>query len=211
MFEFVAGHIALDFVNTVDWRRDPERRHDLLVAAGDLIAWATKAGVVSAADARALAAAERDPRHAARALQWARRVREVLARVFEAAVNGGRPATKDLLLLNAFTHAALRRRRLELRGGAYTWAWTAAEGRALEAILWPVVLAAAELLTSPAQSRVRACAANDCGWLFLDTSRSHRRRWCTMRSCGNRAKARRFHARTPRDRRAPPGKPGSPR
>ncbi len=212
VFEFVAGHVALDFVNTVDWRWDPERRHDLLAAVHDLIAWATKAGVVSAGDARALtAAAEGDPRRAGVALQRARRVREVLARVFEAEASGRRPATADLRLLNAFTHAALGRRRLELRGGDYTWAWAAAKGRALEAILWPVVLAAAELLTSPARSNVRACAANDCGWLFLDTSRSHRRRWCTMRSCGNRAKARRFYARTPRDGNAPPGKPQSAR
>ena len=59
----------------------------------------------------------------------------------------------------------------------------------------PIVLAAAELLTSPQRLKIRACAAEDCGWLFLDTSRSGRRRWCTMESCGNRAKARRFHAR----------------
>ena len=196
MFEFVAGHLALDFVNTVDWRSDPERWHDLLASAGDLIAWATQAGTVSAAEARGLvAAAERDPRRANVALQRARRIREVLARVFEAAAHGGRPATADLRRLNAFTHAALRRRRLELRGADYTWAWAIAEGRPLDAILWPVVLAAAELLTSPVRSKVRACAANDCGWLFLDTSRSHRRRWCTMGSCGNRAKARSFHRR----------------
>jgi predicted RNA-binding Zn ribbon-like protein len=209
-FEFVAGHLALDFVNTVDWRWDPERRQDLLAGAGDLIAWAAKARVVSAAEARALtAAAERDPRRAGVALQRARRIRDVLGRVFEAAATGGRPTTADLRRLNAFTHAALRRRRLETRGGEYSWGWTAAEGRALEAVLWPVVLAAAELLTSPDRSKVRACAATDCGWLFLDTSRSHRRRWCTMRSCGNRAKARRFYARTSRDSDAPARKPRS--
>jgi predicted RNA-binding Zn ribbon-like protein len=62
--------------------------------------------------------------------------------------------------------------------------------------LWPIVLAAAELLTSAGRARVRECAAHGCGWLFLDTSRSQRRRWCTMASCGNRAKARRFYERT---------------
>jgi predicted RNA-binding Zn ribbon-like protein len=212
VFEFVAGHPALDFVNTVDWRSDPERRHDLLTSAGDLIAWATRAGTVSAAEGRGLiAAAERDARRAGAALQRARRIREVLARVFEAAANGVRPAAADLRLLNAFTQAALRRRRLELRGANYIWAWATVEERPLDAILWPIVLAAAELLTSPARSRVRACAADDCGWLFLDTSRSHRRRWCTMESCGNRAKARRFYARTPRDSSTHPAKPTSAR
>ena len=197
-FEFVAGHVALDFVNTVDWRSDPVRRHDLIGGPGDLIVWGTKAGLVSAAEARQLtAAAERDRRRADLAVQRARRIREVLARMLDAAGRGGRPEKADLRRLNAFTHAALRRRRLELRGADYAWAWATADGRALDAILWPVILAAADLLTSPGRSNIRACAANDCGWLFLDTSRNRQRRWCTMKSCGNRAKARRFYARAP--------------
>jgi predicted RNA-binding Zn ribbon-like protein len=211
-FEFVAGHVALDFVNTVDWRWDPERRHDLLAGIDDLIAWAAKARVLSGPDARALtAAAERHPRRAGVALQRARRLREALAGVFEAAASGGRPATADLRLFNAFTHAALSRRCLENRGAEYIWAWAGAERRPLDAVLWPIALAGAELLTSADRSKVRTCAAHDCGWLFLDTSRSRRRRWCTMRSCGNRAKARRFYARTPRGGGRPAGKPRSTR
>jgi predicted RNA-binding Zn ribbon-like protein len=42
---------------------------------------------------------------------------------------------------------------------------------------------------------IRECAAGTCTWLFLDRSRSHRRRWCSMTSCGNREKVRRFYAR----------------
>ena len=53
--------------------------------------------------------------------------------------------------------------------------------------------AASELLVSPAHARVRACPGGGCGWLFLD--RTGRRRWCTMATCGNRSKAKRFAAR----------------
>ena len=53
--------------------------------------------------------------------------------------------------------------------------------------------AASELLVSPAHARVRRCPGTGCGWLFVD--RSGRRRWCTMSTCGNRSKARRFAAR----------------
>jgi predicted RNA-binding Zn ribbon-like protein len=57
-------------------------------------------------------------------------------------------------------------------------------------------LAAAELLVSDIRAQIHECGGEGCGWLFLDTSRNHRRRWCTMQGCGNRAKARRFYERT---------------
>jgi len=61
--------------------------------------------------------------------------------------------------------------------------------------LWPVVDAAANLITSADRHHVRECGAEVCRWLFLDRSKNHSRRWCDMRICGNRSKARRFHAR----------------
>jgi predicted RNA-binding Zn ribbon-like protein len=60
-----------------------------------------------------------------------------------------------------------------------------------------VALAAAQLLTSPEAATVSACPGRDCGWLFLD--RRGRRRWCSMDSCGNRAKVA-AHARRQRGR-----------
>jgi predicted RNA-binding Zn ribbon-like protein len=58
-----------------------------------------------------------------------------------------------------------------------------------------VVRTAIDLLTSERRGRVSTCANEKCQWLFLDTSKNRSRRWCTMASCGNRAKARRFHDR----------------
>ena len=202
-FQLVAGHPALDFVNTVEWRWDllrrrwdPLRQEDLLGGFEDLVGWARQTALVTAVEARALSAtAKRDPRSASRALQRARRLRDVLGRIFEAAGRGQRSTARELRRLNAFLGAALRHRQLELRGDRYDWGWTASDDRPLDAFLSPIVLGAAELLASPQRPRIRACAAEDCGWLFLDTSRSGRRRWCSMRSCGNRAKARRFYAR----------------
>ena len=52
---------------------------------------------------------------------------------------------------------------------------------------------AAELLVSEKINSVKSCGG--CGWLFLDTTKSGRRRWCDMRICGNRAKSRRHYAR----------------
>ena len=64
---------------------------------------------------------------------------------------------------------------------------------ALELPLWPALWSAAELLMAPELARVRECES--CSWLFLDTSRNHTRRWCSMEDCGNVAKARRHYAR----------------
>jgi predicted RNA-binding Zn ribbon-like protein len=50
-------------------------------------------------------------------------------------------------------------------------------------------------MTSEELARVSSCGADTCRWLFLDTSRNHSRRWCDMKVCGNRMKARRFQAR----------------
>ena len=74
------------------------------------------------------------------------------------------------------------------------WAWRADD---LDSMLWPVILAAADILTDDDErGRVRVCQGEDCAWLFLDRSRRRDRRWCDMSSCGNRAKAKRHYART---------------
>jgi predicted RNA-binding Zn ribbon-like protein len=53
----------------------------------------------------------------------------------------------------------------------------------------------ADLLAVPSFDRLRECQGERCGWLFIDSSKSGRRRWCTMEDCGNRAKARRYYQR----------------
>ena len=85
--------------------------------------------------------------------------------------------------------------RLVPRGGGYGFVFggTAA---VLDAVLWHVARSAAELLTSGDLGRVRGCASEECGWVFLDTTRNRSRRWCDMKECGNREKARRFYQRS---------------
>jgi len=61
-------------------------------------------------------------------------------------------------------------------------------------VLWALSLSAADLMLSDAIESVRACDNPECRWLFLDTSKNHTRRWCDMKICGNRMKARRFKA-----------------
>jgi len=76
----------------------------------------------------------------------------------------------------------------------FSWSWDAGDA-ALDRMLWPVALSAVGLLTSGDLSRIRQCGGDNCGWLFLDTSRNRSRQWCAMNDCGNLAKVRRFRQR----------------
>jgi len=65
----------------------------------------------------------------------------------------------------------------------------------LEAILWPIAGSAGELLTSDDLGRVRQCGGKTCRWMFVDRSKNRSRRWCDLKVCGNRTKARKLYRR----------------
>jgi predicted RNA-binding Zn ribbon-like protein len=198
-FELSGGALCLDFANTWGDRERPEEER--LRSYPDLLAFALQAGTLTVDEAARLAGrAGREPREAAAALARAVELREALYRIFSvgaAGVTGHGPVAADLERLNAALPEALSHLRLEPRGTELVWAWAAADDtrEALEAPLWPVVRSAAELLTSEERRRVRECGGGACTWLFLDHSRNRSRRWCSMETCGNRAKARRHYRR----------------
>ena len=188
--KLVGGALCLDFVNTVEWRGAPERAERLTDYA-ELLLWAEAAGAIEGRARRRLAAAaRRHPEKAAAALAEARALREDIASI--AAGNAPRPASIERI--NAWLARAPDRRRLAVSADSCGWA-AARPGEDLLAPLWPVVWSAADLLVSGKTARVRACGDKRCAWLFLDTSRSRPRRWCSMDTCGNRAKARRHYRR----------------
>ena len=193
-FEFSGGKPCLDFVNTVSWRPKSDSVEHLR-DYGDWLTWTRQAGLLTPTQARSLTreALER-PDQAQAALLQARGVREALYALFSAAAANDPPPPAALATLNRALVDAMAQPRLTASSGRFTWQWTGSN--ALLSPVWPVVRSAAELLTSTEElGRVRECAAEDCGWLFLDTSRNRIRRWCDMRVCGNRNKARRYYQR----------------
>jgi predicted RNA-binding Zn ribbon-like protein len=195
-FEFISDDPALDFVNTVDDRDDPERRKELLNGYADLLAWAEEANLLTEAEAGRLdAKASKASGQARAALRRAKVLREALYRIFRAIAEERQPPTADVALLDSFDKQAMAHRRIgrEEHGG-FGWQWRS-DGDDLDLVLWQVAKAGAELLTSDLVYNVRMCAAEPCRWLFVDTSRNHKRRWCDMRICGNRAKARKLYER----------------
>jgi predicted RNA-binding Zn ribbon-like protein len=191
----VGGSPALDFVNTLDWRlRD--RPVELLKRFEDLLRWGRSAGLLASQDAHFLRRwAESHPRAAGRALSEAAEVREAIAGIFQAVVARETPPAGPLARLETACRAASEARALRPSGRTVTWAWREAPAEPQRTV-WAAALDAARILTSPDAARVRQCADAACGWFFLDTTRNRSRRWCSMKACGNRNKARRFYRRS---------------
>jgi len=201
VFELTGGALCLDFINTVD-NRPTSHRKEMLPDYRHLVRWSVQAITLSGAEAAKLTAlADRLPAGTTRTLKRMLEVREALFSVFAAAAEAEPPPLDDTRILNEAIRRAFRHLRLRPATAVYQWQWQS-EPLSLERLLWPVVRSAAELLTSADLSRLRQCDAANCGWLFLDTSKSQSRRWCNMRVCGNRNKARRYRAAKRLSRRA---------
>lgn len=198
-FELSGGHPALDFVNSLDNRFASDGPVELLSDYVDLVRFAEQSQLLDAQRARLLAKSVR-PAAAARTLRTARELREALAAVLYGRLQGGVPAAADIRILERRFHESDRHRELHLdavhvHGHAMLqWQW-GRSAMAADFPLWLVAHAASQLLLSNAVEQVRACGAETCRWLFLDTSKNQTRRWCNMRVCGNRAKAHRYQQR----------------
>ena len=195
----LGGVLCLDFVNTLVPRYGPIR--DYLPDYGTLVQWAVSAGTVERerADSLVRAALSR-PSKADAVLRRTHALRDALHFLFAPATRS-HPEGEALELFNDELREATRHAMIVVDEGGYEAGWAASD--AFDQVLWPVVRSAAELLTSPALGRVRECEGRNCGWLFLDTSKAGRRRWCSMANCGNREKAERHRRRKGARPRAP--------
>jgi len=184
----VGGHLALDFVNTVDG--DPGFEN--FQSYDDLVAWSARLNVLTADEVeRLVRLAERRPEEAEAVHLEALALRDAIYGVFRAIAEGEEPTFRNLEILRRYECEALSRGRLARGGGGFGWEWKD-EGD-LAKMLWPVAHAATELLTSGGLDRLKLCVG--CYWLFLDASRNRSRRWCTMEVCGTHEKARRYVAK----------------
>lgn len=192
--ERVGGDISLDFVNTVTWDVDGLSSERLL-RYRDLVRWAREAGLLSGEQSAVLLeAGERRSDAAQLELDRAMRARQLIREVFHGHVGPAGAPSDALDALSVEIAHALGSARIVQRPGAFIRVW-AAEPDDLGQVIRPILASAAELLLGERVHRVRECANPHCSWLFLDESRNGMRRWCDMRVCGNRLKARRHYAR----------------
>jgi predicted RNA-binding Zn ribbon-like protein len=191
-----AERLCLDFANTVAWHASPQPI-EALTSYAELVNWAEGIGLLVERRAQDLRReAERRPEEAAAVLDRARVTREAIYHLLSAHAHGQAGQAADVAMLNQAHAEAMPHARLSLTPEGFAWDWASADASALEQMLWPVVQSAVDLLTSPELNRVGQCADDrGCGWLFLDMTKNRSRRWCDMRDCGNRAKARRHYAK----------------
>jgi len=200
-YQSVAGALCLEFANTLGNRHAVPPDEEDLRDYADLLTWAERMGVLPTTRATALRAwANMNVAEAEAVFTRAIALRELLYRIFAAVAADDAPAPDDLAHLNAAYQKAMAHAGVLPTADGFVWGWNDAPDTpdvpdAPDAMLWPVARAAAELLVGPERARLRHCAAPDCSWLFLDTTKNGSRHWCSMRGCGNRAKARRFRAR----------------
>ena len=191
--ESVDAERVLAFVNTLS-SRPADTPVERLVSYDALVDWAREQHRVSAAAADRLAAeGKRHPHQAASVLGRAREFREALNSLAESIEKDRHPQSAVLETISNYLAAAYANGRLVPHDGGLQWVASAEDD--VERILWEIGRAAGRLILSPRLSKIRACAAADCGWWFVDDTKNHSRRWCDMKLCGNREKVRRFRAR----------------
>jgi predicted RNA-binding Zn ribbon-like protein len=176
-FRFRAGRLSLDLCSTLLWRlRAPSEQ---LGEPADLARWLREAGIRPAP-------AELD----ARDLDTARRLRESIYALAHDRIAGRMLASASLATVNKIAASPDAAPALGADG-----ALTLSAEAPVAAAFSRIARDAIELLSGPAAGRLRECAAPDCAFLFLDTSRAGQRRWCAMNRCGNRQHVREHRRR----------------
>jgi predicted RNA-binding Zn ribbon-like protein len=196
-YEFTAGALSLDFLNTV-WERpgfltsNPETPQELLHSYQDLLGWAAASGSFGKSWIQETTRLAHDrPSTANAAFAKALRFREDWFKLVLELVGKGRPSADALGRLNDVL-GGLPSQRLTFEKDKFVFS---EPQPSLDGCLEKICRDAVRVLTEEPLDRLRVCDADDCGWMFLDTSKSGRRRWCSMSDCGNRDKVRRFFER----------------
>jgi predicted RNA-binding Zn ribbon-like protein len=192
-FQLLAGNMALDLVNTLDNRFRESGPDELLLSYDDLLHFVQQSGLLTAAQVRRLRRAQGAEAERRRVLDQVKELREALADVAYALLAEEDLPKHRVESLQEYFHRANAARRLGDNGKRLVWSWP--EREELSVPLWLLAKEGEKLLLSEQAERLRCCASDTCRWLFLDTSKNHTRRWCDMKICGNRMKARRYQAR----------------
>jgi predicted RNA-binding Zn ribbon-like protein len=190
--DFVGGDPAIDFVNTVTGRDQSPR--DWLDSYARLLEWAALVKLLPRdALQRLTGAGKREPAAAMRALARAKILREQLFLLLVAVAATGTPSKEALALLRKHWLASVNTLELRFEGGRIVKQFRGEVD--FDSIARMIAYRMVEhVLTSPV-ARLRMCEGPNCSWLFIDSSKAGRRRWCDMAVCGNAAKSRRFYAR----------------
>jgi predicted RNA-binding Zn ribbon-like protein len=176
------GRPAIDLANTLRerWRR----RVETLVTPDDLAAWLVQAQLMGIQG--------RVPRSV---LLQARELREAIDVCIVAAIDRSATPAGAITLIDDWLVFAGARPQLVPDGHGVPLLTERAAADSPRRALGMVALDAARMLGTAERHRIRICASQTCSGRFFDRSPAGGRRWCSMRTCGNEAKARRHRER----------------
>jgi predicted RNA-binding Zn ribbon-like protein len=187
----LGGRLALDFANVPSLPGAPAKR----LSWEELIAFLQASQVISAErGASLLLLPGSDPEAAQGLLLRSLRLRDALRKAFIAMVRKEAIARASVEPINQILKITEGHDELVLEGNSWRLAFQAREG-GLDWLLAAIARSAAEIISEGAEALVRSCANPNCTLFFCDTSRTHRRRWCSMAVCGNRHKVANFARR----------------
>lgn len=183
---------TFDFLNTYELQDGIAIDH--LGSLSVALDWFVDRGVIHLEGAdRVRAVDESRPAIGEQNLSRIRSVRRALRELADAIVEGRVPNSAALSTVNRALHA---RQVIELVAGPDGWSVDHRHvGDPIDDALARIADAMVRELADGHPHRIRVCANERCQWVFYDGSRSGRRRWCDMTTCGNRAKAARHRAR----------------
>ena len=192
-FYFTGGALCLDFANSLSWRSG-ESPNERLQTYRDLLRFAEAANLRPPVEVNFLIKqAKQDSGVTMRAFKQAIQLREAVYRAFSHCAQGRLPETADIAYINQAFKTAISKKSLRREARSFVLDWSENKEDP-NSVWWPLAESAVMTLTQLDRLKVRLCGADDCGWIFIDTSRNGVRRWCDMRVCGNRAKVRRYQA-----------------
>lgn len=183
---FVGGSLCLDYINTVHGRTEHPLR-DYLYHIFDLVEWAKIRGVINQELAGEFERfCEREPQVAAAFFDKAISLREELYMLFNKIALDQEILQHDLTEVNHVIAQSNNFVHLAASAGVILETYQYPKN-SYECLLDPVIRDVRDLLLQNQGNRIRACAA--CGWLYWDTSKNGKRRWCSMKMCGSNANA----------------------
>jgi len=191
-YELIAAHPVLDLVNTLDWRFRDGNSEELLDSYRNLLRFLEQSEQLTPAQTGRMARGV-SGKDTSRIVEAVRELREAVAEVLYAMLDRRKPTAASIKTLEACFKAVSKHQSLSWSDSGLIWDWPLIASSP-DLPLWILSLSASKLLTSNEIEKIRACDNPECRWLFLDTSKNHTRRWCDMKICGNRMKARRFKA-----------------
>jgi predicted RNA-binding Zn ribbon-like protein len=190
--DLLGERVCLDFVNTVSWR-GRENFRDYFETYSDLLVWSRYVGILTDKDFKKLQQnAKRHQNETTKVFNRAVRLRETLYAIFSSKAAGRSLKKDNLSTFNRYLSKSMCLSQIIQTEKGLEWN-TDGDKDSLDWMLNPIIRSAVELLVSVEIGKVKICGDIECGWIFLDSSRNQSRRWCDMKDCGNRAKARRFY------------------